>query len=75
MRHKCTNRLVQALTFNPVLVQLKRRPATNYMETVQHDINASMRGILIDWLVEVSKPLSKAMKLLHGREAIKSAMA
>ncbi|GAQ82463.1 G2/Mitotic-specific cyclin A [Klebsormidium nitens] len=35
--------------------ELKRRPATNYMETVQHDINASMRGILIDWLVEVAE--------------------
>ena len=33
--------------------QLKRRPSTTYMEVVQHDINVSMRTILIDWLVEV----------------------
>jgi hypothetical protein len=24
------------------------------MESLQHDINKNMRGILIDWLVEVS---------------------
>ena len=34
-------------------LQLKRRPSTTYMEVVQHDINVSMRTILIDWLVEV----------------------
>ncbi|GFP89208.1 cyclin-a1-1 [Phtheirospermum japonicum] len=32
-----------------------KRPATNFMEMVQKDINASMRAILIDWLVEVVK--------------------
>ena len=36
--------------------QLKRRPATNFMETLQQDINTSMRSILMDWLVEVTKP-------------------
>ncbi|KAL0438125.1 UNVERIFIED_CONTAM: Cyclin-A1-1 [Sesamum latifolium] len=33
----------------------KKRPATNFMERVQKDINASMRAILIDWLVEVAE--------------------
>ncbi|KAH9300125.1 hypothetical protein KI387_011708 [Taxus chinensis] len=33
----------------------KRRPTTDYMEAVQQDINTSMRGILIDWLVEVAE--------------------
>ena len=33
--------------------QIKRRPTTNFMEVMQQDINPSMRGILIDWLVEV----------------------
>ncbi|GAV71922.1 Cyclin_N domain-containing protein/Cyclin_C domain-containing protein, partial [Cephalotus follicularis] len=33
----------------------KRRPSTNYIERVQKDINASMRSILIDWLVEVAE--------------------
>lgn len=33
----------------------KHRPSTRYMETVQVDINATMRGILVDWLVEVAE--------------------
>ncbi|MCO5591047.1 hypothetical protein L7F22_045023 [Adiantum nelumboides] len=37
------------------MAELKRRPAKNFMETVQVDINASMRGILVDWLVEVAE--------------------
>lgn len=35
--------------------ETKKRPLANYMEEVQEDINASMRGILIDWLVEVAE--------------------
>lgn len=34
-------------------MQLFRRPNSTYMETVQRDITQSMRGILVDWLVEV----------------------
>ena len=34
---------------------MKRRPTTDFMETMQKDINPSMRGILIDWLVEVAE--------------------
>ena len=30
-----------------------RRPSTHYMNGPQTDINASMRSILVDWLVEV----------------------
>ncbi|GMH11874.1 hypothetical protein Nepgr_013715 [Nepenthes gracilis] len=37
------------------VTELNQRPSTNYMETVQRDITESMRGILIDWLVEVSE--------------------
>jgi cyclin A len=33
----------------------KLRPTASYMDTVQHDINPTMRGILIDWLVEVAE--------------------
>ncbi|EEF45957.1 cyclin A, putative [Ricinus communis] len=33
--------------------ELDQRPSTNYMERLQHDITPNMRGILIDWLVEV----------------------
>ncbi|CAM0875910.1 unnamed protein product [Alopecurus aequalis] len=36
-------------------VQAKRRPATDYIERVQADITPNMRGILVDWLVEVAE--------------------
>ncbi|KAA8541846.1 hypothetical protein F0562_022998 [Nyssa sinensis] len=32
--------------------ELMRRPISNFMELVQRDITQSMRGILVDWLVE-----------------------
>ena len=35
--------------------QLKRRPTTTYMESMQTDINPMMRSILLDWLVEVGQ--------------------
>lgn len=35
--------------------ELKNRPSANFMETVQNDITPNMRGILVDWLVEVSE--------------------
>ncbi|GMY06700.1 cyclin-A1-1-like [Fagus crenata] len=35
--------------------EAKKRPSTDFMEKVQKDINASMRAILIDWLVEVAE--------------------
>lgn len=35
--------------------EMRRRPRQGYMETVQTDINEQMRGILIDWLVEVAE--------------------
>ncbi|XP_039057911.1 cyclin-A2-2-like [Hibiscus syriacus] len=40
---------------NKRVTELNRRISTNYMEQVQRDITPSMRGILIDWLVEVSE--------------------
>ncbi|KAK3231280.1 hypothetical protein Dsin_003161 [Dipteronia sinensis] len=36
-------------------VEPKRRPLPDYIEKVQKDISANMRGILVDWLVEVSE--------------------
>nr|GMC90703.1 putative cyclin-A3-1 [Ipomoea batatas] len=35
--------------------QEKRRPLPDYLEKVQKDISANMRGILVDWLVEVAE--------------------
>ncbi|KAJ4959087.1 hypothetical protein NE237_026198 [Protea cynaroides] len=36
------------------VAELVRRPSSNFMEILQRDITQSMRGILIDWLVEVA---------------------
>lgn len=33
----------------------KNRPVANYMATVQKDVDANMRAILVDWLVEVAE--------------------
>ncbi|XP_008806262.2 cyclin-A1-4 isoform X3 [Phoenix dactylifera] len=35
--------------------ETEKRPATDFMERIQKDINASMRAILVDWLVEVAE--------------------
>uniref|UniRef100_A0A0D9Y0C5 Uncharacterized protein n=1 Tax=Leersia perrieri TaxID=77586 RepID=A0A0D9Y0C5_9ORYZ len=40
---------------NLMASELIRRPRSNYMEVLQRDITKGMRGILIDWLVEVSE--------------------
>lgn len=40
------------------VAELIRRPSSNYMEKLQEDITQSMRGILVDWLVEVMCYLS-----------------
>ncbi|GER36269.1 cyclin A-like protein [Striga asiatica] len=36
-------------------MEARRRPLSNYLEKIQRDMNANMRGILVDWLVEVSE--------------------
>ncbi|XP_078152263.1 cyclin-A3-1-like isoform X2 [Carex rostrata] len=36
-------------------VEPKRRPLHNYMEATQVDLTADMRGVLIDWLVDVAE--------------------
>lgn len=40
---------------NLMASELIRRPKSNYMEALQQDITKGMRGILVDWLVEVSE--------------------
>ncbi|CAD6233712.1 unnamed protein product [Miscanthus lutarioriparius] len=35
--------------------ETKKRPSTDFMETIQKSVNPSMRAILIDWLVEVAE--------------------
>ncbi|XP_010497255.1 PREDICTED: cyclin-A2-3 isoform X2 [Camelina sativa] len=41
--------------YNLRVSELKRRPVPDFMERVQKDVTQSMRGILVDWLVEVSE--------------------
>ncbi|CAK7347477.1 unnamed protein product [Dovyalis caffra] len=36
-------------------VDPKRRPSPDYIEKVQKDVSPNMRGILVDWLVEVAE--------------------
>ncbi|PHU01232.1 Cyclin-A3-2 [Capsicum chinense] len=36
-------------------IEKKRRPLPYYLEKVQKDVNANMRGVLVDWLVEVAE--------------------
>ena len=36
-------------------MEAKRRPLANFIEKVQTDVTANMRGILVDWLVEVAE--------------------
>ncbi|XP_022952036.1 putative cyclin-A3-1 [Cucurbita moschata] len=33
----------------------KRRPIPNYIEKIQTDVSANMRGVLVDWMVEVAE--------------------
>ncbi|PKU79538.1 cyclin-A2-1 [Dendrobium catenatum] len=41
--------------YNLRTAELTRNPCSNFLETVQRDITQRMRGILIDWLVEVAE--------------------
>ncbi|KAL6013227.1 Cyclin [Asimina triloba] len=36
-------------------IESKRRPLPNFIEAVQKDVTATMRAILVDWLVEVAE--------------------
>ncbi|KAL8244768.1 hypothetical protein R6Q59_011026 [Mikania micrantha] len=45
--------------------ELKGRPSVNYMKTVQRDITKEMRGICIDWLVEVSEEYKQTPETLY----------
>ncbi|CAN4095348.1 unnamed protein product [Withania somnifera] len=36
-------------------IEKKRRPLPDYLEKVQKDVSANMRGVLVDWLVEVTE--------------------
>ncbi|KAL9239845.1 hypothetical protein vseg_014126 [Gypsophila vaccaria] len=40
---------------NKRVTELNQRPSCDYMETTQRDVTSGMRGILVDWLIEVSE--------------------
>ncbi|KAL9233909.1 hypothetical protein vseg_008843 [Gypsophila vaccaria] len=37
------------------VTELNQRPTFDYMEKVQRDVTSGMRGILVDWIIEVSE--------------------
>ncbi|ESQ27072.1 hypothetical protein EUTSA_v10018503mg [Eutrema salsugineum] len=41
--------------YNLRVAELKRRPFPDFMKRTQRDVTQTMRGILVDWLVEVSE--------------------
>lgn len=43
----------------------KKRPLPDYIETVQKDVNAKMRGEIVDWLVEVGEEYKLLPDTLH----------
>ncbi|XP_016437663.1 cyclin-A2-3-like [Nicotiana tabacum] len=47
------------------VAELIKRPQSNFMETLQRDITQSMRGILVDWLVEVSEEYKLVPDILY----------
>ncbi|KAK9698060.1 hypothetical protein RND81_08G079800 [Saponaria officinalis] len=38
---------------NKRVTELNQRPSSDYMENMQRDVTSGMRGILVDWLIEV----------------------
>ena len=46
-------------------MEVKRRPLADYIEKVQKDVTVNMRGVLIDWLVEVSQEYSLLPESLY----------
>ncbi|CAK8568336.1 unnamed protein product [Lathyrus sativus] len=46
-------------------MEKKRRPMMDYMVMVQRDITPHMRGILVDWLVEVAEEYKLVPDTLH----------
>ncbi|CAH8355919.1 unnamed protein product [Eruca vesicaria subsp. sativa] len=41
--------------YNLRVAELKRRPLPGFMKRIQRDVTQTMRGILVDWIVEVSE--------------------
>lgn len=46
-------------------VKPKQRPLPDYIEKVQKDVTPSMRGVLVDWLVEVAEEYKLISETLY----------
>ncbi|KAI3865339.1 hypothetical protein MKW92_016198 [Papaver armeniacum] len=46
-------------------IENKRRPKPDYIEKVQIDVTVTMRGILVDWLVEVAEEYKVVSETLY----------
>ncbi|GJR36351.1 G2/mitotic-specific cyclin C13-1-like protein [Tanacetum coccineum] len=46
-------------------MEVKRRPLPDYIEKVQKDVSVNMRGVLVDWLVEVSEEYNLLAESLY----------
>ncbi|KAF4398682.1 hypothetical protein G4B88_017108 [Cannabis sativa] len=46
----------------------RRRPLPNYVEKVQKDVSAYMRGVLVDWLVKVAEEYKLCSETLYAEE-------
>ncbi|KAL1200925.1 Cyclin-A3-2 [Cardamine amara subsp. amara] len=46
-------------------VNPKQRPLHDYIEKVQKDVTASMRGVLVDWLVEIAEEYKLGSETLY----------
>ncbi|KAG2325962.1 hypothetical protein Bca52824_008690 [Brassica carinata] len=51
--------------YNLRVAELKRRPFPDFIERTQRDVTQTMRGILVDWLVEVSEEYTLASDTLY----------
>ncbi|KAK7291076.1 hypothetical protein RIF29_05952 [Crotalaria pallida] len=46
-------------------VDPSKRPLSDYVQKVQSDVNANMRGVLVDWLVEVAEEYNLVSDTLY----------
>ncbi|PWA97456.1 cyclin-A2-1 [Artemisia annua] len=47
------------------VAEVMHRPRFDFMETIQQDVTKSMRGVLVDWLVEVSEEYKSVPETLY----------
>jgi len=66
---------VQDIYANLRVSEHKHRPSVRYMEAVQSDINPTMRGILVDWLVVRPSRLFLALPPLLTRTSTEQEVA